>query len=66
MYWLKAGIKKGPQRRWNLPDRLFFGYGACHILAGAFLEIDPFPGFHAEWIVPNEGFADSHIFVTNG
>ena len=37
MYVLKRGVKKDPQRRWNLPDRIFFGYGACHILAGAFL-----------------------------
>ncbi len=34
MYVLKRGIKKDPERRWALPDRIFFGYGACHILAG--------------------------------
>ena len=66
MYRLKPGIKKDPQRRWNLPDRIFFGYGACHILAGVFLEIQPLPGFFAEHIVPDEGFSGSHIYVTNG
>ena len=66
MYWLKPGIKKDPVRRWNLPDRIFFGHGACHILAGVFLEMRPLPGFHAERIVPKEGFAGNHIFVTDG
>lgn len=38
MYVLKQGIKSDHHRRWSLPDRTFFGYGACHILAGVFLE----------------------------
>jgi hypothetical protein len=66
MYRLKPGIKRDPQRRWALPDRVFFGNGSCHILAGVFLEHPPLPGFHAERIVPGEGFAGNHIFVTNG
>ena len=66
MYVLKHGIKKDPVRRWALPDRIFFGHGACHILAGAFLEDPPLEGFHAERIVPAEGFAGNHIYVTNG
>lgn len=66
MYVLKRGIKKDPQRRWNLPDRIFFGYGACHILAGAFLDHPPLAGFHAERIVPDEGFSGNHIYVTDG
>lgn len=32
MYLLKPGIKEDPVRRWNLPDRVFFACGACHIL----------------------------------
>src|SRR5204863_8719252 len=35
MYVLKHGIKKNPEKRWALPDRIFFGHGACAILAGA-------------------------------
>jgi hypothetical protein len=66
MYWPEPGIKRDAQRRWNLPDRIFFGHGACHILDGVFLEIQPLPGFYAERIVPNEGFLGNHIYVTNG
>lgn len=66
MYILKPGIKEDAQRRWQLPDRIFFGHGACHILAGIYLEAAPLTGFQAERIVPGEGYAGNHIFVTNG
>lgn len=66
MYHLKPGVKRDPIRRWALPDRIFFGHGACAILAGVFLRKPPWPGFHAERIVPVEGFSGNHIFVTNG
>ena len=66
MYKLKPGIKQDPRRRWQLPDRIFFGYGACHILAGIYLEAAPLAGFHAERIIPGEGHAGNHIFVTDG
>ena len=66
MYILKHGIKKDPVRRWALPDCIFFGYGACHILAGVFLRKPPLPGFHPERIIPAEGFSGAHIYVTNG
>jgi hypothetical protein len=66
MYRLKPCIKENPQRRWQLPDRIFFGHGACHILAGVYLETAPLTGFYAERIVPNEGYAGNHIFVTDG
>ncbi|CCV11339.1 hypothetical protein [Mesorhizobium sp. STM 4661] len=66
MYILKHGIKKNPQKRWTLPDRIFFGHGACHILAGTFLELRPLEGFYAERIVPDEDFSGNHIYVTNG
>jgi len=66
MYILKPGIKRDPERRWALPDRIFFGYGACHILAGTYLAQPPLAGFHAERIVPAEGFAGYHIYLTNG
>jgi hypothetical protein len=66
MYRLKPGIKKDPIRRWALPDRIFFGNGACAILAGVFLRDNPLPGFYAERIIPGEGFAGNHIYVTDG
>ncbi len=66
MYILKRGIKKDPVRRWALPDRIFFGYGACHILAGVYLQNPPLQGFHAERIIPVEGFAGGHMYVTDG
>lgn len=66
MYTLKRGIKKDPTRRWALPDRIFFGYGACHILAGVFLRTPPFGGFYGERIIPGEGFAGAHAYATDG
>ena len=66
MYKLKPGIKKDPIRRWALPDRIFFGNGACAILAGVFLREAPLSGFYAERIIPGDGFAGNHIYVTDG
>jgi hypothetical protein len=66
MYRLKPGIKTDPVRRWALPDRVFFGNGACHILAGVFLRCPPLPGFWGERIIPADGFAGAHVYVTDG
>lgn len=66
MYVLKPGIKKDLPRQWALPDRIFFGHGACHILAGVYLEQPPLPGFHAERIVPIGNFSGNHVYVTDG
>lgn len=66
MYRLNPEIKQDPQRRWLLPDRVFFGHGACHILAGVYLTLWPSKGYWAERIVPGDGFAGNHIYVTNG
>ena len=66
MYRLKPGIKQDPERRWALPDRVFFGFGACHILAGVYLQNPPLPGFLPERIIPGDGFSGNHIYVTNG
>ncbi|MBW8910016.1 MAG: hypothetical protein JF620_13540 [Mesorhizobium sp.] len=63
MYVLKHGIKKNPEKRWALPDRIFFGHGACAILAGIFLEHPPLEGFYGERIIPVSG---NHIYVTDG
>lgn len=66
MYVLKPGIKRDAVRRWALPDRVFFGHGACHILAGVYRRQPPLPGFHAERIIPAESFAGAHVYVTDG
>ncbi len=66
MYKVKPGIKRDPEKRWALPDRIFFGHGACHILAGTYLRDPPLDGFHAERIVPVGDFFGNHIFVTDG
>ena len=66
MYLLRAGIKDDPVRRWNLPDRVFFACGACHILAHAFLDRFPSAGFGPIWIRPRTELTGNHIFVTNG
>ena len=66
MYVLKHGTKKNPERFWALPDRIFFGYGACHILAGTFLRHSPLDGFYGERIIPGDGFSGNHLYVTNG
>lgn len=63
MYVLKPGIKQDPQRRWSLPDRVFFASGACHVLAYAFLRRYPAAGFHAVWMKPATGFTGNHIVV---
>jgi len=66
MFLLKPEIKKDPARHWRLPDRIFYAHGACHILAGVFLERFPEAGYWGIWIKPVEGFRGNHIFVTNG
>ena len=66
MYVLKPGTKRDPARRWALPDRIFFGYGACAILAGVYLRHAPPAGFFAERVVPHAGHAGNHIYVTDG
>lgn len=66
MYILRSGIKKNPERRWALPDRIFFGYGACHILAGVYLECPPLEGFYGERIISLGGQPGNHVYVTDG
>jgi hypothetical protein len=66
VFLLKPGIKENPLRRWNLPDRMFFARGACHILAHAFPERFASAGFGPIWIRPRDGFTGNHVFVTNG
>jgi hypothetical protein len=65
MYRLGPGIKRNPEKRWALPDRVFFACGACHILAYAFLRRFPGEEYRALWIKPAPGFTGNHIVVTN-
>jgi hypothetical protein len=60
------GSKRNPVKRWNLPDRVFFACGACHILAYAFLRTYPQSGFRPIWIRPAPGFTGNHIVVARG
>lgn len=66
MYYSKHRLKCDPEKQWNLPDRVFFGFGACHILAGVFLAEYATDDFYGEWIEPGEGFCGSHVIATNG
>jgi hypothetical protein len=66
MYLLRPGIKQDPVKRWNLPDRVFFACGACHILAHAFLEAFPAAGFQPLWLRPKAGYTGNHVFITDG
>jgi hypothetical protein len=56
--------KNDPIGRWNLPDRVFFAAGACHILAYAFLTRHVGAG-RAVWFRPRGGIGN-HIFVDGG
>lgn len=64
MFKPKEHFKWDPEKQWALPDRIFFGFGACHILAGVFLE--KAEGWYGEWITPCEGLSGTHIYATNG
>ncbi|MCJ2087852.1 hypothetical protein MKK88_17955 [Methylobacterium sp. E-005] len=57
------GAKRNPLKRWNLPDRVFFACGACHILAHAFLERYGRPNMIVHWFKPAPGFTGNHIVV---
>jgi hypothetical protein len=66
MYRIEGRKKRDPRLRWNLPDRVFFACGACHILAHAFLERHEPPGAKAVWLKPDPGFTGNHIVVAGG
>ena len=66
MYRISGKIKRDPERRWALPDRIFFACGACHILAFAFLERFDDARLRALWLKPAPGFTGNHIVVDGG
>ncbi len=53
-------------RSWGRPDRPFFASGACHVLAGVFLEEQTGMEWHALHIRPADGFRGGHVVVSNG
>lgn len=65
MYRVESFKKRDPQLRWDLPDRVFFACGACHILAYAFLERYKAPFSRAIWLKPAPGFTGNHIFIAS-
>jgi hypothetical protein len=65
MIFVTDEVKQNPEKRWSLPDEVFFAAGACHILAYAFLEKYPDKGFTPYWIKPGTGHRGNHIFVTD-
>lgn len=50
---------------WARPDEEFFASGACHILAGAFLEEQSRPDFYAVMIKPTAGARGAHVVTAN-
>ncbi len=66
MYKIPGPTKRDPVLRWNLPDRVFFAYGACQVLAWAFMERYAQAGFRAVWVRPVAGFAGNHIVAVRG
>ena len=60
------GSKRDAVKRWELPDRVFFACGACHVLAYAFLECYEDAGFRAMWIKPAPGYTGNHIVAISG
>lgn len=64
MYRIDKSVKSDPQRRWNLPDRVFFAAGACHILAHTLIERHP--DFRPVWIKPAHGFTGNHVVAVKG
>ena len=55
--------KRDPDKRWALPDRVFFTCGACHILAYAFLDRYGTSEMSALWLKPDSGYSGNHVFI---
>jgi hypothetical protein len=53
--------KRDPLKNWELPEKVFFACGACHVLAYAFLTNYPNYGFAPIWIRPKRGYTGNHI-----
>jgi len=66
VYRLDPQKKADPQRRWNLPDRIFFGHGACHILAGVYLCEFPNSPLRPLWLRPLQDLPGNHVLLSDG
>ena len=58
-----AAEKADQQASWLRPDQEFFSAGACHILAGVFLESHPASEFSSYLLQPARGFRGGHVVV---
>lgn len=58
--------KSDSVKRWQLPDRVFFACGACHILAYVFIEHYVEIEMQPLWLKPSDGYTGNHIIVTWG
>ncbi|USG60957.1 hypothetical protein NBZ79_17505 [Sneathiella marina] len=56
--------KKDLEKRWALPDRVFFACGACQVLAHVFMEKNAPADAQAIWIKPSAGHTGNHIIVS--
>jgi hypothetical protein len=72
MYRSSAQFRRTPEERadqmlsWNRDDVRFFGAGACHILAFAFLEAYPEAGFRTVGLWARGREHPMHTYVTDG
>jgi hypothetical protein len=72
MYRSSAQFRRTPTERadqlasWNRDDVRFFAAGACHILAFAFLEAYPEPGFRTVGVWARGQADPMHAYVTDG
>ena len=58
--------KSDPVMRWNLPDRVFFACGACHILTHAFIKrYSTIGNLRALWLHPTNDHPGNHIVVAH-
>ncbi|MEH6548074.1 MAG: hypothetical protein V7701_16680 [Sneathiella sp.] len=56
--------KSNLEKRWALPDRVFFACGACQVLAHVYLDKAAPVKAQAVWIKPSEGHTGNHIYVS--
>jgi hypothetical protein len=65
MIFRSPEAKRDLIQSWRRPDRPFFASGACHILAGVFLEKYTEAGYRPFLISPTPGLRGQHVFVAN-
>jgi hypothetical protein len=51
---------------WARSDQAFFAAGACHILAGLFVQLHRHQGFKMVYIKPASRFAGNHVYASDG